>query len=190
MRVDPARHRRQPWRVHTLAPDFELLDVWTFPIVADPAKGETFETFFDLVWSNGLESGSRITRFFVGLRAAMGKLFRWELDASEHVTSVAERLATEDRRTETLRTSITPVRLVYRFENEALLEIHNRTVSALLHFSLVEVGDGRKTPELAVYVRTRGLKSRLYMALIEPFRLVAVYPQWIAHVARLWGSRR
>lgn len=28
MKVDPARHKSRPWRVHSLAPDFELLDVW------------------------------------------------------------------------------------------------------------------------------------------------------------------
>jgi hypothetical protein len=62
MKVDPARHRAQPWRVHTLAADYELLDVWQVPIEADPSRRETFDRFFDLAWDNGLETGSPIVR--------------------------------------------------------------------------------------------------------------------------------
>ena len=32
MQIDAVKHLEQPWRVHALAHDFELLDVWRFPL--------------------------------------------------------------------------------------------------------------------------------------------------------------
>lgn len=43
--VDARTHCTRPWRLHTLAPDFELLDLWELPLAADPVHGETFERF-------------------------------------------------------------------------------------------------------------------------------------------------
>lgn len=79
MKVDPARHRSHPWRVHSLAPDFKLLDVWHIPIEADPGRGETFDQLFDIVWENGLEAGSAPTRALVRLRSAIGRTLGWDL---------------------------------------------------------------------------------------------------------------
>ncbi len=198
-KIDPARHMAQPWRVHTLAPDFKLLDVWALPIVADPSKGETFDKFLKLVLQNGLQSSSQIARFFVWLRAELGDIFHWEYAPSQATVagtnehSITERLTEEDQRANktgdkntNVANSITKLSMVYERENEALFEIHNKTVSALFHLSFVPTEDGKKTPELAVYTKMRGFKSKLYMGIIEPFRLVAVYPQWISTITKKW----
>jgi hypothetical protein len=71
--------------------------------------------------------------------------------------------------------------LVYAFPGEALLEIANRTIHALLHISWLEVRGGRRTAVLTVYVKSRGLQGRAYMALIQPFRHLVVYRAWIEH---------
>lgn len=199
MKVDPARHKSQPWRIHTLAPDFELLDVWEIPIQADPRRGETFDEFFEMAWDNGIETKSPITDALVRIRRAMGRVFGWDRTAptipgsGEH--SLTERLSDDDRRMnrastdQTLEAAFVRVRLVYRFRDEALLELHNMTIAALLHLGWVDLPGGYKTTELAVYVKSRGLASRLYLGLIEPFRGWFVYPAWTKHVARLWRDR-
>jgi hypothetical protein len=64
---------------------------------------------------------------------------------------------------------------VYVEPEEQLHRIDNRTVSALLHLSLV---DGR--PRLAVYVRPRGRLGRWYMRAIDPVRRRIVYPGLLA----------
>lgn len=201
MRVDPARHRAQPWRVHSLAPDFELLDVWQIPIEAEPSRGETFDAFFDVVWANGVETGSVIVRALVRLRSMLGTAFGWDRSAPPIPRtvelSVTERLDANDRRADRasgVRTQDTAagerVRLVYRFADEALLEVSNATIAALWHFGWVDLPRGKKTVEMAVYIKSRGLGSRLYMALIQPFRHIFVYPAWTKHVARLWCGRQ
>ncbi len=79
---------------------------------------------------------------------------------------------------------------VYAFADEALLEIANRTIHALLHLSWVETAGGRRGVVLAIYVKSRGWYSRAYLALIRPFRHLVVYPAWMAHVARSWQALR
>jgi hypothetical protein len=108
-------------------------------------------------------------------------------------TRVRARLDAADRARDT---GLLPARVggafetVYAFADEALLEIGNRTIHALLHLSWVETGPGRRNVVLAVYVKSRGWQSRAYLALIRPFRHLVVYPAWIAHLTRSWQVLR
>lgn len=201
MKVDPARHRTRPWRVHGLVPDFELLDVWQVPIEADPSLGETFDAFFDLAWENGIEAGSAIVRALSHLRGSIGRVLNWDGEGhpipGSTERSVAERLTEEDRRADRahgLRTKQIAagerITLIYRSADEALIETSNATIAALWHFGWVDLPSGMKTVELAVYIKSRGLRSRVYMSLIQPFRHLFVYPAWTQHVARVWYGRR
>lgn len=65
MKVDVDVHRSHPWRVHELARDFKLLDVWQYPISADPAQGEDFDAFCRVHESIDptADDGSRVTRW-------------------------------------------------------------------------------------------------------------------------------
>ena len=69
---------------------------------------------------------------------------------------------------------------MYRFDDEALYEVSNATVHALLHLGAVDGGD----VELAVYIKSRGAFTRLYMAAIMPFRHLIIYPRLITRVER------
>jgi hypothetical protein len=77
---------------------------------------------------------------------------------------------------------VAKVRPVYRFADEALWEVSNDTVHALMHVSCA-VGTA---PELAVYIKSRGLFTRLYMAAIWPARHAIIYPSLMAVVERRW----
>lgn len=199
----------------TLAPDFERLDLWEVPLAADPRKGETFADFLRTF----LAAGTGRPRYPVRLRSAgdalhavrlaaagalfafrhlLGKIFRLDEGRTLPIPGRAEsrvraRLDDTDRARD--RGTLPPLvanafEPVYAFENEALLEIANRTIHGLLHLAWVETRPGRCDVVLAVYVKSRGAGSRAYLALIKPFRHWVVYPAWIAHLTRTWEVMR
>jgi hypothetical protein len=197
--IDPAVHRARPWRVHALARDFRLLDVWRIPIDADPARGERFQDFVRVFLENGVATDSRAANALFAIRFALGRLLRLEPrgerlpipGATE--TSVAERLTPADRAADQGGEIVAPgapaeVRRIYVLAEEALLEISNRTIHGLLHLGWIDGEAGRKTVELAIYVKSRGLSSDAYMALIGPFRHAIVYPPWIRRICTRWAE--
>jgi hypothetical protein len=194
--TNEAVHRAHPWRVHTLCADFTLLDVWKIPVAADQARGERFVDFYRLFVDNGIATDSRVANALFALRFGLGRLFHLDAAAPLPIpgcreASVSARLTEADlaaNRIDQVRLPEQPVAVVpiYLFEDEALLEISNRTIHALLHLGWVDAPSGAKTVELAVYIKSRGRLSDLYMALIKPFRHALVYPPWIARLCRLW----
>jgi hypothetical protein len=185
-----AAHRQRPWRVHALAPDFRLEDVWTFELGprAPRDAGEFLACFWRVMVR--LEDNP-----FVRTRVRVGRVLGW--DAREFTlpipgcaeTSVAARLGADDRAQSLARADApsplpTPrVRTVYVFADEALYEVSNATIHALLHVGVV---GARAT--LAVYVKTRGVLSRLYMAAIRPARRVVLYPALVRAVEDAWRA--
>jgi hypothetical protein len=196
MKIDPAPHLEAPWRVHTLAPDFQLLDVWELPITGAPE--DRFDRFFDLIAAQGVESESPIARALFWIREKLGEIFRWDKVTERRAipgcaeTTLIDRLTAEDR----ARSSIVPgtpsgieignVCFVYRFEEEALVEVSNATIHAMLHLSWARDASGRA--RMAIYIKTRGIMSRWYMAAIEPFRQWFVYPAWTKTMIRAWAG--
>jgi hypothetical protein len=127
-------------------------------------------------------------RALLGLRRVLGRVFRLEDPAKgAGVASFASRLTAEDR----ARSSLAPgtpdgqFRVVYCFENERLLEIHNRTVHAALLTALAHTEAGHRF-YLAVYVREVGWITPVYMALIDPFRRWIIYPALLTHIRAVW----
>jgi hypothetical protein len=122
------------------------------------------------------------------LRFLLGRILGWDQEPGGRKPEYfAERLTAEDRRRST-RPSGTPVRffrVVYSFENEMLLEVMNRTVHAALLSALAETTDGYRF-YFAVYIRQLGWVTRVYMALIDPFRRRLVYPAILKQVQRNW----
>jgi hypothetical protein len=78
-------------------------------------------------------------------------------------------------------------RVVYRFENEQLLELINRTAHAAVLNALVETADGYRF-YFGVYVRSVGRFTPIYMALIDPFRKLVVYPSLLRTVRVSWNQ--
>ena len=213
--IDAETYRAGGWRVLTLASDFELLDLWRVPLDADPARGETFATFLRVFQAAGIGRPRYPVRVrsaadalhaarlaaaasLFALRRFLGWVFRLDTGPALPVPGRSEsrirtRLDDADRARD-LGTFPPVVGIgfepVYVFADEALLEIANRTIHALLHLSWVEASPGRYDAVLAVYVKSRGLVSRVYMASIAPFRHWVVYPAWIAHLVRTWEVMR
>ena len=71
---------------------------------------------------------------------------------------------------------------VYLTHDEAVRELANRTVHALMHLGWVKHPDGYHL-QMAVLVKPNGWFGRAYMGLIKPFRYLVVYPS----LTRSWA---
>src|SRR5262249_37837555 len=120
--------------------------------------------------SSALFTPSPPVRVLFDIRFFVGRIFGWD---NEPVTTVTftSRLTDADRS----RSLIAPgaqdgyFRVVYRFENEQLVELINRTAHAAALSALVETATAYRF-YFAVYVRNVSRFTPLYMTLIDPLR--------------------
>jgi hypothetical protein len=184
--VPPGEYESLDLRLHTLLADVPLHDVWVARLRGGP-PGMTME---DLRWL--LVEGFRqnLNTGFVavaGLRELLGSAFRWDDDECHHPeASFAHRLTEADRHRSL--TGPDESLFVYAFEHEALMEIRNCTVHALIAIALAPVEDGYDL-YWAFYVKRVAWITPLYMALINPFRHTVVYPPMIDGIEREWAER-
>jgi len=203
MKLPNDEHRRGPWRIHELVPDFTLEDVWALPVHGGL---EDFQGLLELAGSfdpSELESGP--TRFLWKLRDRLGVWFDLgEISAAVDgdapgrlpipgatETSLRGRLPADLRGTAAdFAFGSLPFVPLYRTDREAAAELSNRTVHGVAHLAWVDVGKGRYEGRMAVYVKPRGAFGRAYMALIKPFRYWVVYPALMRQMERMWDARR
>jgi hypothetical protein len=72
-------------------------------------------------------------------------------------------------------------------KNEQLLEVINRTAHAAALSALLEMGNAYRL-YFAVYVCSVGRLTPLYMALIDPFRRLIIYPSLLRSVRTTWNE--
>ena len=176
--ISPAEFCALPLRVHTFLADVPLHDVWAVDLPQARAR-VTLAEFHPIGSRNG---GTRRlagpARALFGLRFFLGRIFGLEREPkSGDSASFAARLTPEDRARSSVEAG-TPAgafRAVYRFEDESLLELHNRTAHAAALSALAPTANGYRF-YLAVYVANESWLTPLYMALIDPFRRWIVYP--------------
>ena len=177
-----------PLRAHTFLTDVPLHDVWA----VDLPRLREHVTLAEFQRRAG--SGRLIGRFppaaraLFRLRFFLGRIFRFEAAPGDAgATSFTSRLTVEDR----ARSLVEPgtpdglFRVVYRFENEQLVELHNRTAHAATVSALAETAAGYRF-YFAVYVAKAGWITPIYMALIDPFRKWIVYPALLRNVRATW----
>jgi hypothetical protein len=205
--LDKKKHYSQPWKVHKIAKDFKLLDVWEFPILADNSKNQDLSLFLKVVQNrqkydlkNGVSFRLLMAGVLVVLRNFMSKIFSIDKDVNTlpipgcKETSLRERLSREDQKENLAEPEIKGdekergFRAVYLYENECLWELSNNTVHALMHFGWVHKYDDYFTAQLAVYAKTRGWLGRVYMKLIMPFRRHIIYPAMMDYVKAKWEA--
>jgi Protein of unknown function (DUF2867) len=189
---------RLPLRVHSLMAGVPLHDVWSVGLLR--WRGEvTLDDFLrtannctlDMCGcsnSSALFTPSPLVRVLLNIRFFVGRIFGWDNEPATIVTFTS-RLTDADRS----RSLISPgsrdgyFRVVYRFENEQLVELINRTAHAAALTALVE------TPTVyrfyfAVYVRNVSRFTPFYMAVIAPFRKLIVYPSLLRSVRDRWNQ--
>jgi uncharacterized protein DUF2867 len=190
MRLDKSAHTSQPWRIHEIAQDFELEDVWGLPTPGGP---EDFPRLVHIATSLDVaEASSGAVRALFAIRWKAGELLGWDGSRS----GVGERVPTlRDRLPDDLRDEASlpdfdalPFTPLYLRDDEFAAEAANRTMHGLLHLGWVPDGDGGYRGQMAILVKRNGRLGSVYMAAIRPFRHRIVYPSLMREFARAWRT--
>src|SRR5260370_23519121 len=187
-RISPTEFYALPLRVHSFLADVPLHDVWAvdLPVHRD---GVTLSEFLRRVTSQDeINRLPPVPRALFRLRFFLGRIFRLEAEPKDALAaSFGSRLTPDDRAHSVIGCGTREglFRAVYRFENEQLLEIQNRTVHAAALSALVERADGYRF-YFAVYVRPTTWIKPLYLGLIDPFRRWIIYPAMLKTIRPSW----
>jgi len=185
--VSSREFERLPLRVHVFLAGVPLHDVWAVDLPRWRA-GVTLDEFLRATSPRPFTL-SPVARMLLDIRLFVGRLLSWD---REPVTFARETFASRMTAAEHL-TSLVPAgtrdgffRVVYRFENEQLLELINRTAHAAALSALVETANAYRF-YFAVYVRSVSYLTPVYMALIDPFRKLVVYPSLLRSIRVTWN---
>ncbi|MGW4244558.1 DUF2867 domain-containing protein [Nocardia sp. NPDC004722] len=185
-RLPRTAHTEKPWRIHEVAPDFQVLDVWAFS--APGAGPDDFPAALAMLRTDDDASPpTTVTRFLFAVRWRLGALLGWDTPGQglgARVRSLSDRLP-DELRGEATGSANGPFTTLYELPDEAALELANETMHGVAHFGWVPTRDGYEL-RMAVLVEPNGLLGRLYMAGIEPFRLLIVYPAMLRRWDHAW----
>lgn len=190
MRVPNSAHASRPWRIHDLTQDFRLEDVWELPAAGGL---DDFGLLVQHIASlDPSQSSSRAVRALFALRWKIGEVLGWDAPGSglgSRVPTLRDRLPADLReRPPGPYFDALPFNPLYLLDDEWAAEIANRTVHGIMHIGLVPEHDGGHRIQMAVYVKPNGLFGRAYMAAINPFRYLIVYPAIMREQERKWRS--
>ena len=198
--VSTKEFERLPLRVHTFLEGVPLHDVW-FVDLPHWRAGVTLDDFLQRTSdgkldrcgcsrSSSLLTPSPLVRVLLEIRFFVGRFFGWDDESPATAwKSLATRLTDTDR-SRSLTAAGTQdgfFRVVYRFENEQLVELINRTAHAAALSALVETATAYRL-YLGVYVHSVSRFTPFYMALIDPIRKLIVYPSLLRSVRARWNQ--
>jgi len=190
MKLSNSAHTAHPWRIHEIAPDFRLYDVWALPTPGGP---EDFPRLVRLFSSGDTsDNPSWVARKLFAIRWKLGELFGWD----DRDSGVGSRVPTlRDRLPADLRAGPPgpefdrlPFTSVYLTDDEWAAEMANRTVHAVMHMGWVADPAGGFRGQMAVLVKPNGWAGQAYMAAIAPFRNLVVYPPLMRGIGQEWRS--
>jgi len=184
--ISKQEFERLPLRVHNFLAGVPLHDVWAVDLPRTRA-GITLDEFLRTA-SARVFTCSPVVRALLNIRLLVGRLLGWD---RERATSEWETFATRMTAADHAKTLAPPgtreglFRVVYRFEKEELLELINRTAHAAALSALVETADAYRF-YFGIYVHPVGRFTPVYMAMIDPFRKLVVYPLLLRSVRANW----
>lgn len=189
MRLPSTEHTSRPWRIHEIAPDFRLEDVWALPTPGGP---DDFPLLVEGIAAGDPADASLAVRALWSLRTRLGALLGWDgpgagLDA--RTPSLRGRLPADLRAAPGPSFAALPFSPLYMTDDELAAEIANRTVHGVLHLGWVPDGADGWRGQLAVLVKADGALGTAYLTAIEPFRRRIVYPQLLRQIGRRWQAR-
>src|SRR5262249_24158705 len=175
-------------RVHDFLAGVPLHDVWAIDLPRT-RSGITLDEFLRTSSACSLTLPP-LARVLLNIRLSAGRLLGWDREpAPTSWDSFAKRMTTADRSRSRAPAGTREglFRIVYRFENEQLLELINRTAHAAALSALVETPNAYRF-YFGVYVQSVGRLTPVYMALIDPFRKLIVYPSLLRSVRMTWNQ--
>jgi len=186
--ISTQEFERLPLRVHDFLAGVPLHDVWAVDLPR-ARSGITLDEFSHTARTYLLKPPP-LVRALLKIRLFIGRLLGWDREpALQAQETFAARMTTADH-SRSLAPAGAPeglFRVVYRFENEQLLELSNRTVHAAALSALVEKA-GAYRFYFGVYVRSVTPFTPVYMALIDPFRRLVVYPSLLRGIRAKWNK--
>ncbi len=192
MKLPRTAHTSRPWRIHEIASDFGLEDVWALPTPGGPGD---LPRLVALMTSGDdpAQNWSPPARALWHLRWRLGALLGWDDEdrgVGSRAPSVRERMPADLRGAPTGPAfTALPFTPVYQLDDEFAAEMANRTVHTIMHLGWVPDGAGGHRGQMAVLVKPNGWFGRAYMAAIAPLRHRIVYPTMLAGIGREWRER-
>ncbi|MFI0355371.1 DUF2867 domain-containing protein [Actinomadura sp. 9N407] len=192
MRLPNTAHTSRSWRIHEIAGDFRLEDVWAF---RTPGAGpDDFPTMLAALQAPGGPKRDPLPlRFLLAVRWKVGALLG--LDKSKEGVGARTR-SLRDRLPNDLREApggsdagMAPFTPVYELGDECALELASKTVHAVMHLGWAPAEKGGHELRMAVLVKPNGPLGRLYMAAISPFRRLIVFPAFTRQMEHTWRDR-
>ncbi len=190
MRLPSTAHTSRPWRIHEIAPDFQVEDVWALPTPGGPGE---LPRLVSATMANSFPEGAPLpVRAVWELRWKIGRLLGWDgpdAGIGARVASLRDRLPADLRAAPTGPdfTGV-PMTSVYLLEDEWAAELANRTVHSIMHVGWVPDGAGGYRGQMAVLTKPNGWFGTAYMAAIKPFRHLLVYPALMRWIERAWDA--
>jgi hypothetical protein len=190
MRLPNTEHSSRPWRIHEIAPDFRLEDVWALPTPGGP---DDFPRLMEAFTSGDpAQRSPLLVRTLWAIRWKLGELLGWDGDAA----GVGSRVPTlRDRLPADLRDAPSgpefdalPFTSLYLLDDEWAAEVANQTMHGVMHIGWVPDPAGGYHAQMAVLVKPNGLLGHVYMAAIRPFRHLIVYPAMMRQLEREWRA--
>lgn len=184
-RLPKTSHAFRPWRIHDIAPDFRVEDVWELPW---HGSAQDFRRFVRMLASGSPAGGSSgAARALFAVREKVGAILGWD-EPDER--TLRDRLPADLREAPGPDFGAVPFRSLYLVEDEFAAELANRTMHGVMHLGRVPDEGGEFRAEMAVLVKPNGLFGRAYMAAIKPFRYLIVYPALFRQWERAWRRQR
>jgi len=186
--ISAQEFERLPLRVHSFLAGVPLHDVWAVDLPRI-RPGITLNEFL----RTGSARPYRLSlaaRTLLSIRLFIGRLLGWDREPTATAwETFAKRLTTVDHSKSLAVAGMQEglFRVVYRFENEQLLEVINRTAHAAALSALVEMANTYRF-YFGVYVCNVSRFTPIYMTLIDPFRKVIVYPSLLRSVRASWNE--
>jgi len=187
MRLPDSAHCSQPWRIHELAPDFRLEDVWALP--AKGERGDFPRLVEGFARGSTSQSPSLLSRALFAIRWKLGELLGWDdprRGVGARVPTLRDRLPSDLSAAPGPSFKALPFTPLYLLDDEWAAEIANATMHGVLHLGWVPEPTGGYRGQMAVLVKPNGVLGNAYMAAIKPFRHLIVYPALMRQVQRHW----
>lgn len=189
MRIPTSAHTSRPWRIHEIAPDFTIEDVWALPT---PGGSDDFPRLVSLIASTDPSQGSGgASSLLWSIREMFGRLLGWDgpgTGIGDRTPSLRDRLPADLRDSTGPDIPGLPFSPVYLAQDEWVAEIANKTVHGAMHLGWVPDGSGGHRGQMAVLVKPNGVFGAVYMAGIRPFRHVIIYPAMMRRFDRGWRA--
>jgi hypothetical protein len=192
MRLATDAHTARPWRIHEVAGDFTVEDVWALPTPGGPDDLDRLVRQLAGGDRTGTPVPGAIPPLLFTLRWRLGALLGWDglgSGVGGRVPSLRDRLPGDLRagpRGPDLRA--VPFTAIYQTHDEWAAEWANRTVHTVMHLGWVPDPAGGHRGQMAVLVKPNGRFGAAYMTAIRPLRYLGVYPALLRMIGRGWSA--